>query len=1113
MDKFYLKPKLHVYAWTAVLLLFCLSDSLVLADPKIINGNIDLSGWQFEEKGIVSLTGDWKRQKNPTQSDLKTQGAQGAKAQFYTLDIHLPSDPKVLALKVHSRRVSFRLWIDDELLLHHGFDSEKVSGYSPLYPKQTAFFLNHGGTRQLKIQVLSHYKLEDRFKNEVFIGTPQLFKKLEGSESVLQVFSFGAILIMAIYHFSLFLFRRTNQSTLYFGLLCFFIALRLMLHNSSLSDVFLFWLPQEYLFRVTYIGYFLTVYWLLAFGYHTFPKIVYFRLVQISRVVTYFAIGLTIFFSLTLIRKFLFVHEILSIGIGLYWLYFFYQIIKQREEGAFLFLAGFLVIVIVFINDVLVVNHIIQGKELFNWGLLFFIMIQSLFLSMRFSRAFTSVEKMSHELQEKNIALNDLDKLKDEFLANTSHELRTPLNGIVGITDSLLKGVAGKLPKKAIENLSLVVSSASRLSGLINDILDYSKLENKDLQLKLKAVDLRAIADTVLTVSKQLTGSKKVRILNEIPKDIKCVLGDENRLQQIFYNLVGNAIKFTNQGTISVSAVEKGDFIEASVSDTGVGIPQDRFKLIFKSFEQYQHTKSRSSEGTGLGLSITRKLIELHEGKIWVTSELGKGSTFYFTLPITDKPADDLDVNEIKSVEPVEVSQQNVTTVQNIDEKQNQTKVFVVDDEPVNLQVVANFLALENIPFELLSSGKELIEKIEKGIVPDIVLLDIMMPEMTGYEVCRELRKKHTSSQLPIIMLTAKNRVSDLVEGFTLGANDYLTKPFSRDELIARVQSQITIKKAFQTLEQNIYLKEELKKRKQNEQHLHMLQRKLTDILDSVPDPMMVIEEEGSISFCNQSFQELTGCKVQAVLGQSYRSFFVEDQVLEEVNMDLFEDRISPGSDKTYEKVRLTYSEANQNNSLVIKALDLDDENLFVLIIKESDPPEAKLAQGLLATNGSQIIDELNRNRSRIRSVEESLSRVTNKAIIDHPELADDLKIIDLTLNKISDSINHGEPAETLHQKVVRTMKLTVSYWIESTNSSKVDLAKACGFWKVNTDVNGWERARTLDKYLNIEKCPQRPRLTHVINTAYFVLANCKTHSIQREQLESALSELTPQLK
>jgi signal transduction histidine kinase/class 3 adenylate cyclase len=410
------------------------------------------------------------------------------------------------------------------------------------------------------------------------------------------------------------------------------------------------------------------------------------------------------------------------------------------------------------------------------------------------------------EVEKINTRLKQVDELKDQFLANTSHELRTPLQGIIGLAESLKDGIAGKLPPKAIENLNMINSSGKRLANLINDILDFSKLKKHDLELQLNPVDIRTIVEVVITVLQPLINIKDLKLINEIPDNLPYVMADENRLQQILHNLLGNAIKFTEKGSIKLSAEEGGNMVAIKIADTCIVIPKGQQKSIFKSFEQANGGISREYGGTGLGLSVTKQLVKLHGGKIEVDSEPGKGSVFTFTLPVSDEKISDKEKSEAElikqHVEEEEKGQETVEETKAVEEIQSsplngRVDILVVDDEPVNLQVLKNHLSLEGYHVTLANSGFEAMDLIEGGNTYDLIILDIMMPKLSGYEVCQKLREIYLPSELPVVMLTAKNQAADLVDGFKTGANDYLTKPFSKDELLSRVKTHLNLQRIY----------------------------------------------------------------------------------------------------------------------------------------------------------------------------------------------------------------------------------------------------------------------------------------------------------------------------
>ena len=415
--------------------------------------------------------------------------------------------------------------------------------------------------------------------------------------------------------------------------------------------------------------------------------------------------------------------------------------------------------------------------------------------------------------------LKQIDRLKDQFLANTSHELRTPLQGIIGISEYLHDDAHELTPEELRQNLALTIASGKRLNSLIDDLLDFSKLKNNDIELQCTPVNLRTLTNIVLRNSALLAKGKKLQLLNDLPDHFPLVDGDENRLQQILYNLIGNVIKFTEKGSVKVGSKSAdsdaltGDNHERKmvvifVKDTGIGIPEEKKEHIFLEFEQADGSISREFTGTGLGLSISRKLVELHGGQMWVESELGKGATFFFTLPITEKTSsalrvpDRTDISKEDSVSWVDtitpsyhetVKPQNRKTETPRYSNIENINILVVDDEPINQKVLKNHLSKEQYKLTQAMNGEQALQAIESDQSFDLVILDVMMPRISGYEVCEKIRQKYLPSELPVIMVTAKNQVRDLVQGLEQGANDYLAKPFSKEEFLARVKTQLDL--------------------------------------------------------------------------------------------------------------------------------------------------------------------------------------------------------------------------------------------------------------------------------------------------------------------------------
>ena len=483
-------------------------------------------------------------------------------------------------------------------------------------------------------------------------------------------------------------------------------------------------------------------------------------------------------------------------------------------------------------------------------------------LGKSFNSMAAQLEASFTELETKNEELKRIDRLKDEFLANTSHELKTPLNGIIGIGQSLQNGIAGELNPVIDENLSLIIYSAKRLSHLVKDILDFSKLKHQDIELQLKSVGVKEIVDIVLSACKTSIDKKALKLVNTVAIDLPPVLADENRLQQILYNLVGNAIKFTETGEIKVSAIKNEDYITISVTDTGIGISEDKLERIFESFEQADGSIARSYGGTGLGLAISKKLVELHGGKISVNSVLGSGSTFTFTLPLSPKQAKSTEANKPLLTSNILLDDFKHSKTDNDTTNNYKYHIMIVDDDPVNRQVLKNLFSLQKYKITSAISGIEALEKLNSDPLPDLILLDVMMPKITGLEVSKLIRQKWSIDELPILLVSAKDGINDRLAGLQVEANDYVTKPFDSKELLARIKIHLNLKQAQNDLKEN--------------------EKRLSDFLEAMPIGVFVTNGLGQPYYINKAGQKILGKGVIAStqldrLSEVYNVYFANN--------------------------------------------------------------------------------------------------------------------------------------------------------------------------------------------------------------------------------------------
>ncbi|MCL5291854.1 MAG: response regulator [Actinobacteria bacterium] len=365
-----------------------------------------------------------------------------------------------------------------------------------------------------------------------------------------------------------------------------------------------------------------------------------------------------------------------------------------------------------------------------------------------------------------------VERMKNEFISTVSHELRTPLTSIKGYVDLMLEGDAGDIGDIQRDFLKIVKQNSDRLVGLINDLLDLSRIESGRVQLRKDPVNLDEAIDDVLVTSRTLAEEKKQVITLVKPESLPIVIGDSDRITQVLMNLLSNAIKYTpEEGTIGITAVADKRFVKISVSDTGIGIsPIDQVKL-FEKFYRVDNSLTREVGGTGLGLSIVKTLVRMHGGDIWVESEAGKGSTFTFTLPAVGKVS-------LKSKEEPGTEEELPGAGRT---------VLVVDDEPDIVRLVQ--LQLDKDGYRVLTalSGEEALD-IAKRERPDIITLDILMEGINGFEVIRRLDEDPETTSIPVIIVSI---ICDEEQCYSFGGASYLTKPIDREKLSLTVKRLI----------------------------------------------------------------------------------------------------------------------------------------------------------------------------------------------------------------------------------------------------------------------------------------------------------------------------------
>ncbi|MEC0240658.1 ATP-binding protein [Paenibacillus dokdonensis] len=777
-----------------------------------------MRSFDFTDNRMVTLDGDWEFYpgKFMKQSDSNTISSEKGRMFIpvpgkwdslisannspygygtYRLRIKVdPDNERMYGIRIPNVATSSELYVNGRLLAKEGQPAKIKQQYTARSAPYTAVF--KADTDEIDIIVhAANYdnSIRGGLNESIKFGSRRAVEKAVEFSVNMQIVVVVVLMIHALYAMILYVIGTRNPSLIYFFMLVVSTIVMTLLDDDKLLLVWMPTLGYEWSIKLILLSFIGVGAFLLQFAKSLLPEHEENMVFRWFPLLCVIAALLTVLLPAGYALSALAVYYTMDLIACLYFLMFSLRTALKSDKNAIYLVLGL----------TCVLTNIIGGylKGLLDTGYYPIDLIVAFFAfaSFWFKRYF-HVSAQTAKLAEK---LQQADKLKDDFLANTSHELRNPLHGILNIAQTILDTGINDTDDKNRENMKLLISVGKRMSYMLNDLLDMRRLQENGIRLDIGSVRVQGVASGVTDMLRFMTEGKPIRIVNDIPAGFPSVKADENRLTQILFNLLHNAVKYTEQGQITIKAEVKEAKANIVVADTGIGIDLQTQQRMFAPYEQGDPGITAIGSGIGLGLSICKQLLELHGSTLEVDSIPGQGAVFSFALPFSDASSKQYETAMIAPVTAVYAETAvSASSGPRMDMNKlgsatdsDQPNILVVDDDAVNLNILSSLLASEKYNVVTAASGPEALAILDTREW-DLIITDIMMPRMSGYELSRFIRQRFSVSELPILLLTARSRPEDIDMGFLSGANDYVTKPVDAMELKSRVRALTELKQS-----------------------------------------------------------------------------------------------------------------------------------------------------------------------------------------------------------------------------------------------------------------------------------------------------------------------------
>ena len=800
--------------------IFCVFSNRTnnINSPKCEDGFVDVSDWDFYVNGNIKLDGKWEFYPNvlllpsdinnamitnkfyidvpkPWKNQLPSNVILDKGIGTYRMKVKTNGKINSYGLKITNIRSSAKIFVNGKEILKSGNPAETIgNGYISEIIPVTGFFSSDSATLDIIIQVANLDYYNGGIIQSICLGSNKEMLDYYFKVNALDVMSTSFLVLAGFYYLFIFIKIGKSRQTLYLSIYCLGYAFISATGNEKIFNKLFSFIPYFFIIRMRIIAISLTIYTISRFirGINSeFLPIKYMRLIKyimIINIVVMLVMPTNIWIFIENIIGIINILAYVFIGV-----FIIKNVIKKNYGGLtgkqiIFLLTIILLIVLGYVNYILYFFSLMNNNYIYMITLLILAVGISAMLLDNYTEAYTDLEIMTNNL----IAL---DKTKDEFLVNTSHEFKTPLNAIINISQSILDRKEDK-KYRSEENLLYIISIAKRLANLVNDIIDFESLQSGKLKFDNTIFDINGVVQAVVDILSYMKKNKEIELRNKIPEGKYYVYADENRTKQIIYNLIDNAIKYTESGYVEISADIRDDYAYIRVKDTGIGVDNDSKNNIFQRYTNIRGDNYNDVTSTGLGLSISKVLASNMGGDLYLKwSEPNKGSTFEIKIPSASNEED----NSEKYSRNRNGENKTYKSIKSENLKKSHKDIFkilIADDEISNIKVLQEIFYEDEYECIIAYNGVEALELIKKHKDISMVLLDVMMPGISGYEVCKKIRMEYNMIQIPIILLTVRNSPEDIETGFMNGANDFLVKPFNSREIKSRVKTIQKMKKS-----------------------------------------------------------------------------------------------------------------------------------------------------------------------------------------------------------------------------------------------------------------------------------------------------------------------------